>query len=309
MSLEDTAKKIKAMEIRGAALIARSAVEALCEYGEGLGELALTDFKEAMENAAELLLATRPTAVSLPNAVNIVMKGVRNADTIAEARAGIRPSSEKFIRNSKDALQKIAEIGARHIPEDATLMTHCNSQAAIACIIEAHRQGKVREVFATEVRPRNQGLLTIRALNDAGIKTNFIVDSGARFFMKKIDLLVIGTDAVTVNGAVVNKIGTSQIALAAREARTPVMVAAETFKFAPRTITGDLIEIEERDTAEVLDRPIAAQLENVTVRNPAFDVTPADFIDLIVTEKGAIPPEMAYIIIRDHLGWNLEDIR
>lgn len=309
MSLEDTAEKIRNMEVRGAALIARSAVGALCEYGEGLGELALPDFKEEMEKAAGVLLSTRPTAVSLPNAVNIVMKEVRSADTIAEARAALRLSSEEFIRDSKEALQKIAEIGARHIPDGAVLMTHCNSQAALACIIEAHRQGKVREVYATEVRPRNQGLLTIRALNEAGIKTNYIVDSAARFYMKKIDLLVIGTDAVTVNGAVVNKIGTSQIALAAREARTPLMVAAETFKFAPKTIAGDLIRIEERDASEVLDPSIAAGLENVTVRNPAFDVTPAEYVDIIVTEKGAIPPEMACIIIRDYLGWDIGDFR
>lgn len=309
MSLEDTAEKIRTMEIRGAALIARSAVSALCEYGEGLGEMNLFNFREEMENAAAILLSTRPTAVSLPNAVNVVMKEVRTAATITEARANLRLKGEEFIRDSKEALGRIAEIGARHIPDGATLMTHCNSQAAIGCIIEAHRQGKEIEVFATEVRPRNQGLLTIRALNDAGINTNYIVDSAARSFMKKIDLLVIGTDAVTVNGAVVNKIGTSQIALAAKEARTPVMVAAETFKFAPRTIAGELIEIEERDTSEVLDKDIAEELENVTIRNPAFDVTPADFIDMIVTEKGAIPPEMAYIIIRDHLGWGLEDIR
>lgn len=309
MSLEDTAEKIRTMEIRGAALIARSAVQALSEYGGELGEIPLPDFKEEMENASEVLLATRPTAVSLPNAVNIVMRGVRNASTITEARSNLRLKGTEFINESKNALQKIAEIGARHIPEDAILMTHCNSQAAIGCIIEAHKQGKVREVFATEVRPRNQGLLTIRALNDAGVKTNFIVDSAARFYMKKIDLLVIGTDAVTVNGAVVNKIGTSQIALAAREARAPVMVAAESFKFAPRTIAGDLIRIEERDSSEVLDPETAAGLKNVTIRNPAFDVTPSDFVDLIVTEKGAIPPEMAYIIIRDHLGWDIADMK
>ncbi|ADN35281.1 translation initiation factor, aIF-2BII family [Methanolacinia petrolearia DSM 11571] len=309
MSLEDTAEKIRTMEIRGAALIARAAVEALCKYGEGLGELALPEFKEELERAAGVLLATRPTAVSLPNAVNIVMKDVRNADTIAEAREALRLSSIEFIRDSKEALSKIAEIGARHIPENAVLMTHCNSQAAIGCIIEAHRQGKIREVYATEVRPRNQGLLTIRALNDAGIKTNFIVDSAARFYMKKVDLFITGTDAVTVNGAVVNKIGTSQIALAAREARVPMMVAAETFKFAPKTIAGDLIKIEERDSSEVLAKKIAGDLDNVTIKNPAFDVTPADFVDLIITEKGAIPPEMAYIIIRDYLGWEIGDFR
>lgn len=307
MSLEDTAEKIRTMEIRGAALIARSAVSALAEYGEGIGTDSLEEFHTGMEEAASTLFSTRPTAVSLPNAINIVMKGVRNARTVEEAREYLENRSGEFIRESIDALDRIAKIGARHIPDGATLMTHCNSQAAIGCIIEAHRQGKDIEVYATEVRPRNQGLLTIRALNDAGIRTNFIVDSAARFYMKRVDLLVIGTDAVTVNGSVVNKIGTSQIALAAHEARTPLMVAAETFKFAPKTITGELIEIEERDSSEVLDVAIAATLENVTVKNPAFDVTPADFVDLIITEKGAIPPEMAYIVIRDYLGWDLSD--
>ena len=125
--------------------------------------------------------------------------------------------------------------------------------------------------------------------------------------MKKVSLVIVGSDAVTVNGAVINKIGTSQIALCAHEARTPFIVAAETYKFAPKTITGELIEIEERDTTEVLDTKIAEKMPNVTVRNPAFDVTPADYIDLVITEQGAIPPEMAYVIIKEYLGWNIED--
>lgn len=116
------------------------------------------------------------------------------------------------------------------------------------------------EVFATEVRPRNQGLITIRILNDAGIRTNYIVDSAVRSFINKIDLVITGADAVTVNGAVVNKIGTAQIGLAAHEARTPLIVAAETYKFAPRTILGELVEIEERGGGEVLPDDIAATL-------------------------------------------------
>jgi ribose 1,5-bisphosphate isomerase len=86
-----------------------------------------------------------------------------------------------------------------------------------------------------------------------------------------------------------------------------MIVAAETYKFAPRTIIGELIEIEERSGSEVLSDEIAQTLPNVTVRNPAFDVTPAEFIDLIVTEAGAIPPQMAYVIIRDYLGWGIEE--
>jgi ribose 1,5-bisphosphate isomerase len=177
----------------------------------------------------------------------------------------------------------------------------------LSCIIEANRQGKDITVFATEVRPRNQGLVTIRVLNDAGIKTNFIVDSAVRSFINEVDLVITGADAVAVNGAVVNKIGTSQIALAAHEARTSFVVAAETYKFAPRTILGEMIEIEERPAGEVLPDRMAEGLSNVTVRNPAFDVTPAEYIDLIVTEAGAIPPQMAYIIIRDYLHWEIQE--
>jgi ribose 1,5-bisphosphate isomerase len=135
----------------------------------------------------------------------------------------------------------------------------------------------------------------------------YIVDSAVRSFMNEIDLCIVGADAVTVNGSVVNKIGTSQIALSAHESRTRVMVAAETYKFAPRTILGEYIQIEERDPSEVLPAELAGKFRNVKVRNPAFDVTPAEYVDLIVTEAGAIPPQMAYIIIRDILGWDIGD--
>jgi ribose 1,5-bisphosphate isomerase len=106
---------------------------------------------------------------------------------------------------------------------------------------------------------------------------------------------------------VVNKIGTSQIAHTAHEARVNVVVAAETYKFAPRTIIGELITIEERDGNEILADEISRTLPHVKVRNPAFDVTPAEYIDLIVTEAGAIPPQMAYTIIRENLGWSIEE--
>ncbi len=185
------------------------------------------------------------------------------------------------------------------------ILTHCNSEVALACIIEAHRSGKEIEVFATEVRPRNQGLITIRTLNDAGIKTNFIVDSAVRSFINDMDLVIVGADAVTVNGAVVNKIGTSQVAHSAHEARVNVLVAAETYKFAPRTIIGEMIQIEERAAGEVLPDEVRRTLPHVTVRNPAFDVTPAEYIDIIVTEQGAIPPQMAYVIIKEYLGWDI----
>ncbi|HOT95061.1 MAG TPA: ribose 1,5-bisphosphate isomerase [Methanoregulaceae archaeon] len=309
MTLEETARGIRTMEIRGAGRIARAAVEALDAHAEALSPATLEEFRAGMRQAADILVATRPTAVSLPNAVRSVMRGLDRATTLNEARAALHERARDFIASSLNAVGSIASIGARHIRDGDVVMTHCNSEAALACIVEAHRQGKAIEVVATEVRPRNQGLLTIRTLNDAGIPTTYIVDSAARSFVNRADLVIVGADAVTANGAVVNKIGTATIALAAHEARTNLVVAAETYKFAPVTALGDFVPIEERPPSEVLPDEIAAALPHVRVRNPAFDVTPPEFVDLIFTEQGAIPPSMAWLIIRDHLGWSIDEFR
>lgn len=306
MHVTDTAEKIKKMEIRGAGRIARSAVAALREEAGAVTTSDLSEFRHTLEKAAGLLLATRTTAVSLPNAVHLVMTSLSgDFPSVDAAKGKFVEACDRFIRASESAVGRIGNIGAHHIRDGDVVMTHCNSEAALACLIQAHRNGTSFEVFATEVRPRNQGLLTIQTLNDAGITTSYIVDSAVRYFMKEIDMVVVGADAVSVNGAVVNKIGTSQIALAARESRTRVMVAAETYKFAPRTILGEYIDIEEREGEEILPPSVARTLPLVRVRNPAFDVTPAEYIDLIVTEEGAIPPQMAYLVIRDYLGWQI----
>jgi len=307
MLVRETAEKIKNMEIRGAGRIARAAAEALRDHAAASTERSAEAFSEEMERVAGTLIATRPTAVSLPNAVHIVMTGLENARSVEEAREGLIRRADAFISSSQSAVQKIAEFGSRHLRDGDTILTHCNSEAALSCIIAAHRSGKEISVIATEVRPRNQGLITIRTLNGAGVRTSYIVDSAVRSFIHDVDLVIVGADAVTVNGAVVNKIGTSQLALIAHEARVNMLVAAETYKFAPRTIVGELIQIEERPPAEVLPDDIARTLPLVKVRNPVFDVTPAEYVDLIITEAGAIPPQMAYVIIRDYLGWGIEE--
>ena len=309
MLLSETAENIKKMEIRGAGRIARAAVEALADFARNLDVSDPEVFKQEMQGAATTLISTRPTAVSLPNAVRYVMRALDSFESVEAAREATLSRAAEFIEHSEHAVEWIAEIGARHISDGDVLLTHCNSEAALGCILEAHRQGKEIEVYATEVRPRGQGLITIKTLNDAGIRTNYIIDSAVRYFINDIDLVIVGADAIAVNGAVVNKIGTAQIAHAADEARKNVIVAAETYKFAPRTILGEKIEIEERDPAEVLPDEEAARLPFVRIRNPAFDVTPAEYIDLIITERGAIPPELAYTVIKDYLGWRIEEFR
>ncbi len=294
--VRDAAEKIKRMEVRGAARIAKFAAETLKRFAE----LVNGNFDENMRKAAEILLDTRPTAVSLFNAINYVMR--YSGESLEEKRESVIRRAEEFINWVDTARAKIGEIGAKRIKDGYVVMTHCNSSAALSVIKTAFRQGKSIEVIATESRPRYQGHLTVRELSEEGIPVTLIVDSAVRYFMNEVDCVVVGADTITVNGALINKIGTSQIALAAKEARVPFMVAAETYKFSPKTLFGELVVIEERDPEEVAPKEILS-LKNVKVRNPAFDVTPRDYIDLIITEIGAIPPEMAYIIIRERLGY------
>lgn len=304
--LLETAEKIRTMEIRGAGKIARSAAAALRDYSLRIRTSDIKEFNDKMKAASRILADTRPTAVSLPNAIRAVMRYENSS--VEEAKDSIRELADEFIINSENAVRKIGEIGARRVRDGDIIMTHCNSSAAISIMTAAHDSGKEIQVIATESRPRLQGHLTIKQLNEKGIKTSIIVDSAVRYFMKEVDLVIMGADAVTVNGSVINKIGTSQLALAAHEARKNVIIAAETYKFNPKSLLGELVEIEERSSTEVISDEALEGLLNVSVRNPAFDVTPREYVDLICTEVGAVPPEMAYVIIRDHLGWDLSEI-
>jgi ribose 1,5-bisphosphate isomerase len=299
----ETAEKISSMEVRGAGRIATAAAASLRDFSMTLKVKSLDEFNAQLENAANLLLKTRPTAVSLSNAIRMVMK--YKADDVDGARLAVVSNANNFIENSQKAVEKIGQIGSRRIRDGDTVLTHCNSLAAISVISAAHKSGKKIKVIATESRPRFQGITTIGMLDKLGVEAELIVDSAARSVMNEVDLVVVGADVITANGTLVNKIGTAQIALCAREARTSFMVAAETYKFSPKTILGELVTIEEREPTEVFAD--ISKYRHVKVRNPAFDVTPHQYIDLICTEAGAISPEMSYLIIRERLGWNMDD--
>jgi ribose 1,5-bisphosphate isomerase len=300
--LLETAEKIRSMEIRGAALIGRAAAGALKDFALGLEPSDLDEFNAEVGRAADVLLKTRPTAVSLSNAIRMVM--LYRGDDLDSARRSLAKNADAFVERSLLAVEKIGEIGSRRIRDGDTVLTHCNSSVALSIIKTAFDSGKDIRVIATESRPRYQGHLTIKMLDGWGIATELVVDSAVRTVINEVDQVIVGADVITANGSLVNKIGTAQIALAAREARTSFMVAAETYKFSPDTIMGELVPIEMRAAEEVY--PEISELKHVRVRNPAFDVTPHQYIDVICTEVGAIPPEMSYLIIKEMLGWEME---
>jgi len=299
----ETAQKIRSMEIRGAGRIAIAAAASLKEFALALDVDSVEEFDSEIRRAAGILLDTRPTAVSLSNAIRMVTR--YEPSDVEAARQAIIANADSFIDSSQKAVERIGKIGSRRVSDGDTILTHCNSLAALSVISTAHRSGKKIRVIATESRPRYQGITTIGMLEELGIPTELIVDSAVRSVMNDVDLVVVGADVITASGSLVNKIGTAQIALCAHEARTSFMVAAETYKFSPRTILGEMVTIEERGAEEVL--PDISKYKCVRVRNPAFDVTPHSYIDVICTEVGAIPPEMSYMIIKERLGWELEE--
>lgn len=297
---------IRNMRIRGAGLIARSAVEALQIVAQNSKAKDIESFVNELTDAARILLQTRPTAVSLPNGIRYVMHRVnaaRNrAGSIEEIRAIATRAAEEFVENAKTAVQRIGEIGARRIRDGDVLLTHCNSSAAIEIMKTAWKEGRKFKVLVTETRPRFQGHITARELAKAGIPVTLILDDAVRYFMQLVDKVIVGADAITANGALVNKIGTSMVALAAHEARVRVFVAAETYKFSPETMIGELVTIEERDPSEMISDEQRRRIGSIKVLNPSFDVTPAEYIDLIITERGIIPPVGAILILEEVFG-------
>ena len=300
------AEDIRRMRIRGAGLIARSAVEALRIVAERSKASDIEDFMKELTDAAHILLQTRPTAVSLPNGIRYVMHRV-NAQLPAKAsveqiRSLTLEISDEFIAEAKNAVHRIGEIGARRIRDGDVLLTHCNSGAATSVMKTAWNQGTRFKVYATETRPRFQGHLTAKELVNAGIPVTMILDDAVRYFMQDVDKVLVGADAITANGALVNKIGTSLVALAAHEAQVRFFVAAETYKFSPETMIGELVKIEERDSNEMVSQGTLKNIGPINIRNPSFDVTPPEYIDLIITERGIIPPLGAILILEEVFG-------
>ena len=301
---------IRTMIIRGAGRIARAGAKALAIAAEEYKGSDVKDFINYMRKVAEYVKSARPTAVSLPNAVSYVMTRLLRAapESVEEAKRIVVSAAEEFIEYSKNAVKVIAELGAKRIENGDVIMTHCHSTAAVSVIVEAHNQGKVSKVYVKETRPKMQGLITAKALADAGLDVILIPDSAVRYFMKRVNKVVVGADTIAANGAVINKIGTSLVALAAKEARVRLYVAAETYKFSPQTVIGELVPIEVRDPREIVEDEWLRANPQVKVYNPVFDVTPPEYIDAIITEKGIIPPQAAILILMEEYGLSISDV-
>ncbi|NKE34313.1 ribose 1,5-bisphosphate isomerase [Natronococcus sp. JC468] len=306
--VEATADDIATMEIRGAAAIGDAAAEALATQAERSEAATPAAFRDQLRAAARELYETRPTAVSLPNALRYVLRGIEG-ETVEELRESTIASAETFRTDLEQAQERLGEVGANRLRDGDVVMTHCHSTDALACVEAALDAGKHVEAIVKETRPRKQGHITAEQLREWDVPVTLIVDNAARRYLDDADHVLVGADSIAADGSVINKIGTSGLAVNARERGVPVMVAAQTIKLHPDTMTGHTVEIEMRDESEVLSETEYADIaggdradDGLAVENPAFDVTPPRHVDAIVTERGQFPPESIVTLMRELFG-------
>jgi ribose 1,5-bisphosphate isomerase len=299
--VESVASDIAAMETRGAATIAAAAAEALRVQAAESDADDPAQFRRQLRAAARRLLDTRPTAVSLPNSLRYVLERMEG-DTVEQLRTTTVAGAREFCERVDTAQDDLGAIGANRLRDGDTVLTHCHSTDVLACIEAARERGNSLSAVVKETRPRKQGHITARRLRDLGVPVTLIVDGAAGRYLDDADHVFVGADSIAADGAVINKIGTRSLAVTARERDTPIVVAAQTLKLDPATLTGHTVDIEYRDETEVIDDETRGELGDIAVENPAFDVTPPRYVDAIVTERGQFPPESIVTLMRELFG-------
>ena len=296
------ADAIKGMVVRGAPAIGVAAAMGVALGAREIVADTHESFFRQLENVCAIMASTRPTAVNLFWAIDRMKKKAfsMESSSLNEIRMALRDEAIAIEEEDLELCRAIGRHGAELIPHGATVLTHCNAGGlatagygtALGVIRAAHDAGKGIKVFADETRPWLQGArLTTWELMKDNIPVTLISDNMAGFFMSKgeITCCVVGADRIAANGDTANKIGTYGVAVLAKEHGIPFYVAAPTSTLDLSLPDGTLIPIEERPATEVTHiRGLPIAPDEVAVRNPSFDVTPARYIAAIITEKGVV---------------------
>jgi methylthioribose-1-phosphate isomerase len=302
-TLEECIEAIKSLRVRGAPAIGICAAYGLFTVANSISSKPYTEFKDQMDTTCDLLFKSRPTAVNLGWAISRIKSiYAKNKNLpVPEIIALIKEEAIKIHHEDKDFCEKMGNVGLEIVPNPSNIITHCNAGSlatggwgtALGVIYAAKEQNYNIHVYVDETRPLGQGArLTLWELMHNDIACTLITDSMSGSLMKdeKIDLVLFGADRISKNGDVANKIGTYNLAALARLHGIPCYAVAPSSTFDMDLESGDKIEIEQRNSNEILH--IYGYNDNlrdeVEVYNPAFDVTPAEFLSGIITEQGII---------------------
>jgi methylthioribose-1-phosphate isomerase len=297
---KDVEFAIADMVVRGAPVIGVAAAYGVVLAALEFFDLPKRDFFREMHLACDIINKSRPTAVNLMWAVTRMRNLLVESKTQKEILSDLRKEADKIAKEDVQTNKKMGQFGNSLIPPKATILTHCNTGAlatveygtALGVIRTAVSSGKDIFVYADETRPRLQGSrLTAWELVQEGIPARLIADSVAATLIRdgKIDLILVGADRIAANGDTANKIGTFMLSVMARTYDVPFYIVAPTTTIDFEIETGSEIEIEERSSQEVTHiKGVPVAPNNIDIYNPAFDVTPAENITAIITEKGII---------------------
>jgi len=296
MTFERIVKDITSLKIQGATNVAKAAITALHLLSKEYTKKPKVDIVHALNHARNILFKTRPTEPAMRNAVNFLLHNIELEDDIASA---IKQRSLEAENHFDDAKSKVAKFGAKKIKNGMIIFTHCHSSFVTAILIEAKKHGRRFEVHNTETRPLLQGRITARELARAGIPVKHYVDSAARLALKKADIMLIGADAITTEGKIINKIGSELFAEIADKFDVAVYSCTDSWKFDPATVFGYEEEIEKRAKKEVWPTPP----KGVTIDNHAFEKVDPEIVTGIISELGIYKPTIFIEQVRRQYPW------
>lgn len=297
--IEKIVEDIRHLKIQGARNIANAAIEAILLKLKHSKARTTKELYSELKETAELVMGTRPTEPMMRNVITDTMQFMTMEMKKRKSKNDVKKAVEKeaafYVKKMDEDVKKIAEIGAKLISKYRTVMTYCHSSTVIEILRRAGELNNLH-VIVCETRPLFQGRKTAEELSDH-VDVTLIVDGAMNRFMKETDVALVGADAITSKGDLVNKIGTATLAHIAYMHDVSFYSAAELYKYDPLTLFGNLERIEERDAREVWDDAP----KNIKIQNQAFDVTAAKYISGYITELGVVSPQSFFSLIKEKL--------
>ena len=286
--------------IRGATEVVENIARAIERIAGWPGEDSRTRLR-AVLFLLEKSVEARPTSILLANAARRILSSIVSAGDAGRAVESAAEAAGRVVEEYSRARDRAAKIAASRIKTGDTLMTFSYSTSVARAFEYAVSDGKEFRVYVPESRPRGEGLYTASLLDRLGVEAVVIVDSAMNYYMREVDRVVIGAEAIAANGAVINKIGTGLLLLSAKTHRVPVYVVAGTYKFSVETVFGELIELPKIPPEELLEDKKLLEL-GVKAEAPLMEATSPKYIDAIITEKGLVAPAAVPLLLADIYG-------
>ncbi len=306
--ITEAARKITDLEVQGATHIAIYGVKQFIDFAKRHEGMEEKEFMKTLFEAQHLLSSARDTEPALRNGLLYILGKIhkdRKEGIDEDIAKMVEIYGNEYLQIMRDSKKHIAKFGSRLIPEDDedfVIQTHCHSSIVESILIEAANKGKKFKVVSTETRPFYQGRITAKKLTDHGIEVIQVVDSAMRWAAKNLetDLMIIGADAVTSEGTVLNKIGSRLLALVAEEEHIPLFIATPLLKYNPSTLYGSYEKIEMREITEITKDWDEVPNKNLEILNPAFETVNRLLINGLITEAGIFPSSEIHMTFRHY---------